>query len=74
MKIAGYDIDRAAKHLHYIHSLPIEQKIDWQNQSKWDIAKFHFDNNDFYNNKLKNNLPKKGEELPIMQKQIINIA
>ena len=68
MKIAGYDIDRAAKHLHYIHSLPIEQKIDWQNQSKWDIAKFHFNNNDFYNYKLKNNLPKKWEELPIMQK------
>ncbi len=68
MKIAGYDIDRAAKHLHYVHSLPIGEKIDWQIQSKWDIAKFHWKNNDFYNNKLKNNLPKKWEELPIMQK------
>ena len=68
MKIAGYDIDRAAKHLCYLRSLPIGQKIDWQTQSKWDIAKFHFKNNNFYNNKLKNNLPKKWEELPIMQK------
>ena len=68
MKIAGYDIDRAAKHFHYIHSLPIGEKIDWQNQSKWDIAKFHWKNNDFYNSKLKNNLPNKWEELPIMQK------
>ena len=68
MKIAGYDIDRAAKNLYYIRSLPRGEKIDWQNQSKWDIAKFHFKNNDFYNYKLKNNLPKEWEELPIMQK------
>ena len=68
MKIAGYDIYKAAKYIHYINSLPIGEKIDWQNQSKWDIVKFHWKNNDFYNYKLKNKLPKKWEELPIMQK------
>ena len=68
MKIAGYDIDKAARNLRYINSLPLGGKIDWQNQSKWDIAKFHFKNNDFYNYKLKNNLPKRWEELPVMQK------
>ena len=68
MKIAGYDIDRAAKNLYYIRSLPRGEKNRLAESVKWDIAKFHFKNNDFYNNKLKNNLPKKWEELPIMQK------
>ena len=69
MKIAGYDIDNAARVLSRIHLMTIEQKLDWQNKCKWDIAKFHYDNNEFYDNKIQGRFPDKWEDLPIMQKE-----
>ena len=68
MKLSGYDIGNATRLLHHYHQWSTEEKLEWQNQSKWNIAKFHWQNNDYYNNKIKGNLPNSWEKLPIMQK------
>ena len=69
MNIAGYDINNAARIIKNINLLTMDQKLNWQNKSKWDIANFHYKYNEFYYNKIQGQMPEKWEDLPIMQKK-----
>jgi len=68
MKIAGFDIDNAAIFFREFEALSLEQQLEWQYRRKWFIAKFHYQNNNFYKSKIGDHLPNKWEELPIMNK------
>ena len=68
LKFTGYDISRAGKELKQIQSLSPEKFLKWQNEQKWKIARYHYDNNPFYRKKLGNHFPERWEDLSIMEK------
>ena len=68
LKLTGYDISRAGKELKQIQSLSVEEFQKWQSNKKWEIARYHYDNNPFYRKKVGNHFPDKWEDLPIMEK------
>ena len=68
MKLTGYDISCAGKELKQIQSLSPEEFRKWQSNNKWEIARYHYDNNPFYRKKVGNHFPDKWEDLPIMEK------
>ena len=74
LKITGYDISSASRKLKHIQSLPSDKFIEWQNNQKWIIAKYHYDNNPLYKRKIGNVFPDKWEDLPIMKKSDLAIS
>ena len=68
LKLTGYDIEASTKIIKSIQSLNFDEFIAWQNKNKWDIAKFHYKNNEFYRLKVGKYFPSKWEDLPIMKK------
>ncbi|MFL2983055.1 MAG: phenylacetate--CoA ligase family protein [Candidatus Neomarinimicrobiota bacterium] len=69
MKLSGYDIDNATNFINSYQDWSLEKKLQWQKYSRWDIVKYHYNNNNCYHNKINGNLPNKWEELPIMKKE-----
>ena len=68
LKLKGFPIEKAKNELKWIQSLsPVEFK-KWHDNKRWEIAMYHFINNDFYKNKIGNRLPDKWEDLPILIK------
>ena len=68
LKLTGYDISQSSNELKRIQSLSAEEFRKWNNEQKWKIARYHFDNNNYYRKKVKNNFPDKWEDLPMMKK------
>ncbi len=68
LKLSGYDISTADKRLNLIQSLSPDEFRKWQNDQKWAIAKYHYDNNPFYKKKVGKHFPDIWEDLPIMGK------
>ena len=68
LKFTGYDISHASNELKQIQSLSVEEFQKWQSNKKWEIARYHYDNNPFYRKKVGNHFPDKWEDLPIMEK------
>ncbi len=50
LKLTGYDISRAGKESKQIQGLPPDEFQKWQSNKKWEIARYHYDNNLFYLN------------------------
>ena len=48
MKLSGYNINSAHDRLKRIQSLTPNEFRKWQDDQKWKIAIFHYDNNSFY--------------------------
>ena len=69
MLINGYDLAKAENIIEKVYSFTLSEKMDWQNDHKWKLAKFHYDNNDYYRSKIKGPFPNRWESLPIMQKK-----
>ena len=68
LKLTGYDISCAGKELKQIQALAPDEFQKWQSNKKWEIARYHYDNNPFYRKKVGNHFPNKWEDLPIMEK------
>ena len=45
LKLTCYDISCAGKELKQIQSLSPEEFQKWQDNKKWEIARYHYDNN-----------------------------
>ncbi len=69
MLLNGYDLAKAENIIEKVCSFTLSEKMDWQNDHKWKLAKFHYDNNDYYRSKIKGPFPNRWESLPIMQKK-----
>ena len=52
LRLLGYNISKSSKMLTKIKEFDFEQFKDWQTKKKWDIAKYHYNNNSFYRNKV----------------------
>ncbi|HMS64793.1 MAG TPA: phenylacetate--CoA ligase family protein [Ignavibacteria bacterium] len=68
LKLKGFPIGEAETELKRVQSLSETEFEDWHNKKKWDIVKYHFDNNEFYKKKLGKNIPENWNELPVLSK------
>lgn len=68
LKLKGFPFKAAETELKRIQELDKEEFSVWQEKKKWEIVKFHFENNEFYKQKTGGILPDKWEELPILIK------
>ena len=68
LSLSGYDIYKARKFLGFLKNLSSDEFIAWQDKKKWEIAKFHYTNNDRYRKKVGRFFPDAWNDLPIMEK------
>ena len=69
MKLMGYNICSAERELGRILSLSKRAFRKYNEQKRWEIAKFHYDNNPFYHKKVGKCFPRHWEDLPVMTKR-----
>ena len=68
LKYIGYDIKKSLIDINRLQSLPPAQFHNWQKRRKWEISRFHYNNNEFYKNKIGFSFPDKWEDLPVLEK------
>lgn len=68
LQLLGYDIYKAINDLRIIKSYDENQFREWQNKQKWDIAKFHYQNNPSYKKLVGNHFPNNWNDLPVINK------
>lgn len=68
LKLKGFPFKDAESELKKIQSLSAEEFKDWHEKKKWEIVKYHFDNNEFYRSKTGNKIPEKWEDISILTK------
>ncbi len=68
LKLKGFPLEDAEKELARIQSLSKSDFEKWHEEKRWEIAKYHFDNNEFYHNRLGGILPSSWNEIPVLQK------
>jgi phenylacetate-CoA ligase len=59
----------ASTNLANIKAMPIDQFLEWQRARAWEVAKFHYDHNTFYRQKVGNVFPDRWEDLPVITKK-----
>ncbi len=62
-------INSAFNEIKKIQSLSSNDFCDWQNKRKWEIARFHYNNNKFYKDKIGRKFPDDWHDLPILEKK-----
>lgn len=68
LKFKGFPIEEAEIEIKKIKKLNPEELKQWQEKKKWELAEYHFANNDFYKGKIGNKFPDKWEDIPILYK------
>jgi len=68
LKLKGFPLEDAWKELKKIQSLSKNDFEKWHEAKKWEIAKYHFENNDFYKHRLGGVFPDNWHKLPVLQK------
>ena len=71
MKISGYNLNAASRLISQINGLTDIEREERKHVAKWKIFNYHLKNNEFYNFKLNNKIPKKWADIPIIQKKTI---
>lgn len=69
LKLKGYPYEEAKEELSGLQSMSADEFLYWQQQKAWDIAKYHYHNNDLYKKLVGTNFPDKWEDLPVVTKQ-----
>ena len=69
IKSLGYNYEKACIELNKIQALSKDELKFWQKKKKWEIARFHFDNNEFYKKIVGPFFPDAWEDLPILKKE-----
>ena len=68
LKLKGFPFSEAENELNRIQCLSESEFKIWHENKKWEIVKYHFENNEFYKNKIGKSLPEKWEDIPIIKK------
>lgn len=74
LKLKGFPMEKADKEIQRLNSLSRMEFKEWQNEKKWEAAKYHVKNNQFYRKRLNNSLPSSWEEIPILRKKDFQIS
>ncbi len=69
LKWQGYPLNKASEELAYVSRLQGSSFAGWQEEKKWEIFKFHLNNNPFYKSSiLKNKEVQHWTDVPVMSK------
>ena len=68
LKLNGFPFSEAETELKKIQNLSSEEFYNWQKSKRWQIVKYHFENNEFYRYKAGKKFPEKWEDVPIIVK------
>lgn len=63
-----HDLAPIVDELKTLRALPKDDFEAWQEQKKWEIVQYLYENNAFYRDHIGDQLPEKWEELPIIEK------
>ena len=67
LKAKHYPYDRALNEFLATRKMSGPELKDWQTKQRWDIVKYHYENNSFYRHKV-GNIPESWEDIPIISK------
>lgn len=70
-QLQGLPINKASKDLALIMDMTAKEKTTWINQKKWEIVKWHFENNKTYRKLVGEKIPTEWSALPYVTKQIL---
>ncbi len=73
LKLSGFPIKEAKKHLQKIQSIPEDQYEAYVKEQRMNIVDFHLENNSFYKSFIGSTSIDKWEDIPVMQKKDIQI-
>jgi len=65
----GYNLRKARKEISRVKKLSRDDFKQWQEAKRWEIVNYHFNNNNFYKDKVGSKLPDRWEKLPIIEKK-----
>ena len=65
----GFDVQKSYEELLKIKSLPPDKFKDWKEKKRWDIVKYHFNNNSYYRSKFLKKSLDTWEKLPVLHKK-----
>lgn len=68
LKLKGFPLKEAEEELASVKSLSPEEFAAWQEKKKWEIVRYHHENNEFYSDRIGGILPASWDELPVLQK------
>ncbi len=71
LEFKGFRISKAKEELDNLRSLHVEDFLKWREKKRWDIVKFHYENNPFYKNIFQEKLPERWTDLPVITKAMI---
>jgi len=63
-----YDIDEIVREIEALRSMPKEEFAAWQEKKRWEIARYLYENNPFYQQYVGESFPESWEALPIVDK------
>ncbi|MEB2777526.1 hypothetical protein SYJ56_19580 [Algoriphagus sp. D3-2-R+10] len=69
LRLKKYPLNEAINELRVIQSFSKEEYYTWQENKKWELAKFHFQYNPLYKKMVGNYLPETWSDLPIVHKK-----
>ena len=68
LKLKGFPFSEAEKELKKIQNLSSDEFYKWQESKRWQIVKYHFENNEFYRYMIGKKFPEKWDDVPIIVK------
>ncbi|HMQ67500.1 MAG TPA: phenylacetate--CoA ligase family protein [Ignavibacteria bacterium] len=69
LRLKGFPLQEAEKELSSIKKLPESEFNTWHENKKWQIVKYHFENNEFYRSRFDGDkIPDRWEEIPLLVK------
>jgi phenylacetate-CoA ligase len=66
----GYPFERASVDLEAVSALSPRARLDWQQERKWEIARFHAANNPAYRALIAGAVPTRWDALPVVTKAL----
>ena len=64
--LKGFNLEKGYQDLKKIQSLCENDFSEWQEEQKWSVFKYHFNNNLLFRSKMKGVMPSTWESIPIM--------
>lgn len=68
LKLKGFPVNEALNEIRTLRALSPKDFAAWQEKRKWEMVRYHFENNEFYRNRLNGAIPESWGELPVLQK------
>ena len=69
LNFKNYPLAQAQKEMVKIQSFSKEEYFSWQESKKWELVRFHYQNNPFYRKFIGDTLPERWEDIPILRKK-----